>query len=147
MSPDDLFALCTRVAILSWLLLIAVPRWRWTTALVTSVIVPAMLASVYAALVLPRLSQLLNGLGSVASVSALFQDPAIMVAGWVHYLAFDLFVGTWQVRDAKLLGIHHLWVVPCLVLTLMAGPVGFLLYLLIRLSRRRILVLWGATHA
>jgi len=147
MTPDALFAVCMRVAMLGWLLLIALPRWRWTTGLITSVVVPAMMATVYAFLVIPRIERILNGFGSVASISALFQDPAVMVAGWVHYLAFDLFVGTWEVDDSRRLGIHHLLVVPCLMLTLMAGPLGFLLYLLIRLSRRRLLVSWGSSLA
>jgi len=147
MSPDALFVVCMRVAMLGWLLLIALPRWRWTTGLIASVVVPAMMATVYAFLVIPRLEKILSGFGSVASISALFQDPAVMVAGWVHYLAFDLFVGTWEVGDARRHGIHHLLVVPCLMLTLMAGPLGFLLYLLLRLSRRRLLVSWGGSHA
>ena len=64
----------------------------------------------------------------------LFGDEALLLAGWVHYLAFDLFVGSWEVRDAQRLGIPHLLVVPCLVLTFLFGPVGLLLYL--GLSRR-----------
>ena len=53
--------------------------------------------------------------------------------GWIHYLAFDLFVGAWEVRDAQARGIHHLLVIPCLFLTLMAGPGGLLLYWAIRI--------------
>jgi hypothetical protein len=62
----------------------------------------------------------------------LFQNRAMLLAGWVHYLAFDLFVGSWEVRDAQRIGIAHYLVVPCLVLTFLFGPAGWLLYLLIR---------------
>jgi hypothetical protein len=54
------------------------------------------------------------------------------LAGWIHYLAFDLFVGAWEVRDAQRQGIHHLLVIPCLLATLMAGPAGLALYWLLR---------------
>ena len=61
-----------------------------------------------------------------------FSVEQTMLAGWVHYLVFDLFVGAWEVRDARRVGVHHLLVVPCLALTFMAGPIGLLLYLGLR---------------
>ncbi|MDG1952967.1 MAG: ABA4-like family protein, partial [Gammaproteobacteria bacterium] len=74
-----------------------------------------------------------GGFGSLASVMILFSDPNLLLAGWIHYLAFDLFVGAWEVRDAQRTGIHHLLVVPCLFATLMAGPAGLAFYWLLRL--------------
>ena len=50
----------------------------------------------------------------------------------MHYLAFDLFVGSWEVSDARKRGVHHLLVIPCLLATFMAGPAGLVLYLLVR---------------
>ena len=61
-------------------------------------------------------------------MSTLFGQPWLLLAGWVHYLAFDLFVGSWEVRDARERGIPHLAVVPCLALTFMFGPAGWLAY-------------------
>ena len=58
--------------------------------------------------------------------------PWLLLAGWIHYLAFDLFVGSWEVRDAQERGIPHLAVVPCLLLTFMFGPAGWFLYNLVR---------------
>ncbi|HEU6452531.1 MAG TPA: ABA4-like family protein, partial [Gemmatimonadaceae bacterium] len=66
-----------------------------------------------------------------------FENPWALLAGWVHYLAFDLFVGGWEVRDAQRRGIPHLLVVPALVLTFLFGPGGLLLYLAIRSLVRR----------
>ena len=73
-----------------------------------------------------------GGFGSLAEVRTLFENPWALLAGWIHYLAFDLFIGAWEVRDAQRNGLHHLLVVPCLVLTFMLGPVGLLLYLVLR---------------
>ena len=78
-----------------------------------------------------------GGFGSLAELARLFENPYLLLAGWVHFLAFDLFVGAWEVRDARRVGIAHLLVVPCLVLTFMAGPVGLLLYLGLRVAWKR----------
>jgi hypothetical protein len=61
------------------------------------------------------------------------------VAGWIHYLIFDLFVGAWEARDARRRGVPHLLLVPCLLATLMIGPVGLLLYVLVRFFSKRLL--------
>jgi hypothetical protein len=62
----------------------------------------------------------------------LFSQPWLLLAGWIHYLAFDLFVGSWEVRDARDRGIPHLAVVPCLTLTFLFGTAGWLLYAMVR---------------
>ena len=61
----------------------------------------------------------------------------MLVAGWVHYLAFDLFVGSWEVRDARESGVPHVFVVPALALTFLFGPAGLLLYFLTRTAITR----------
>jgi hypothetical protein len=73
-----------------------------------------------------------GGFSSLTGVSALFDNPWGLLAGWTHYLAFDLFIGGWEVRDARRRGIPHLLVVPALALTFLLGPGGLLLYLGIR---------------
>ena len=65
-------------------------------------------------------------------MALLFQNQMMLLAGWVHYLAFDLFIGSWEVRDAQKIGIKHYSIVPCLVLTFIFGPSGWLFYMLIR---------------
>ncbi len=57
---------------------------------------------------------------------------ALLLAGWIHYLAFDLFVGSWEVSDAHAQGIHHLLLVPCLLATFMVGPAGLALYFILK---------------
>ncbi len=65
-------------------------------------------------------------------VSQLFENPVVLLAGWIHYLAFDLWVGCWELTNAQKLGINHFLVIPCLFLTFMFGPIGLLLYFIIR---------------
>ena len=68
----------------------------------------------------------------------LFSEPWILLAGWTHYLAFDLLVGNWEMRDATTRGLPYWLVLPCLVLTFLFGPAGWLLYAIVRLSRRAV---------
>ena len=68
----------------------------------------------------------------MAAVTALFSVPELILAGWIHYLAFDLFVGAWELKDAQKERIHHIVVVPCLLTTLMFGPGGLVLYWFIK---------------
>ena len=137
MSPEQLFSLCGMLVLPGWLLLVFLPRWRWTARLVWPVVIPLLLALIYLYLVATTFGRTPGGFGSLAEVSLLFSNSWVLLAGWIHYLAFDLFVGSWEVRDAQRVGVHHLLVVPCLVLTFMFGPVGLLLYLILRASLRR----------
>lgn len=112
-----------------WLLLLLAPRWRWTQR-ICSIGVPLLLAGLYAWLLSEGLG---NGdFNSLDGVMKLFSQPRTVVAGWAHYLAFDLFIGAWETRDALRLGISRWLLAPCLVLTLMFGPVGLGLYLILR---------------
>jgi hypothetical protein len=70
-----------------------------------------------------------GGFSTLSGVASLFANPWLLLAGWVHYLAFDLLVGTWEARDARERGLPHLLLVPCLVLTFLLGPAGWLLYM------------------
>jgi hypothetical protein len=136
---DTLFSLCGAAAGLGWLLLILAPRWR-ITQIATSTIVPLAIGVVYLALIARYLPGAQGGFGSLSEVAALFSQRELLLAGWIHYLAFDLFIGSWEVRDAARLGVPHLLVIPCLILTFMLGPIGLLTYFALRAWRGRALV-------
>lgn len=141
MSPEKLFSICSMIVLPGWLLLIFVPRWRWSARIIAGVVIPLLLALVYLAIVVTTFGKSEGGFGSLAEVSKLFLNQYALLAGWIHYLAFDLFIGSWEVRDAQRLGIHHLLVVPCLVLTFLLGPIGLLLYFVLRsVMKRRLIV-------
>lgn len=131
MTPERLFSILNALALAGWLPLVFVPRTRWATTVVP-VAIPAALALVYVVLVATALPGGDGGFSSLAAVSTLFENPWALLAGWAHYLAFDLLVGGWEVRDAQQRGIPQLLVVPALVLTFLVGPAGWLLYLAIR---------------
>lgn len=137
MQMDQLFSLCSAFAMVGWLLLILAPSWRWTEALVLSGAWSLVLSAVYLVLILFFMPGAAGGFGSIAEVRALFSMDALLLAGWVHYLAFDLLVGALEVRQARASGIPHLLLVPVLLLTFFLGPVGLLLFFLIKSVRQR----------
>ena len=132
LSPDTVFLIANRGIIVFWVLLIVAPRWKGTDLLVNSVVVPVAIGLTYTWLI----ARVFMGEGdtdasftSLHGVMAFFTSPVAATAGWIHYLVFDLFIGAWETRDAQRRGIPHLAVIPCLIVTLLFGPIGFLLYL------------------
>ena len=132
MTPEQVFSLASAAILPGWLCLVFLPRWEWTQSLISTVLVPGILGLLYLAIFATHIRGAEGDFSSLAGVATFMSDPWLLLMGWVHYLAFDLFVGAWEVRDARRSGVHHLLVVPCLALTLMAGPVGLVLYLLFR---------------
>lgn len=127
-----IFAGANGLALLGWLGLAVLPGRRLVVDGISGLAVPALLSVAYAGLVASGFAGAEGGFSSIAEVRALFGSDALLVAGWLHYLAFDLFVGAWQVRTARAEGIPHLLVVPCLLLTFLFGPAGFLAFLALR---------------
>jgi hypothetical protein len=142
MNLETLFQVVNTGVLPFWLLLVAAPRWVWTQRLVHSVAIPVLYGVLYVVMLTtaPAAPEGAS-MGSLTGVVALLSRPETAFAGWVHYLVFDLFVGAWIARDAARRGIHHGFVVPCLVFTLMLGPSGLLLYAVLRAAMRRVFTL------
>ncbi|MBN8675220.1 MAG: DUF4281 domain-containing protein [Chitinophagales bacterium] len=138
MTPEAIFQYCSSIAMIGWLLLLFLsPYWFNTDKLLIGIII-TLLAIVYAWLIFSHFSfSNMGNFGSLDGVMKLFQDKALVTAGWVHYLAFDLLTGTWIKRNAMKYGINHWILAPCLLLTFMLGPVGLLVYLLVRTIKTR----------
>lgn len=132
MKIELVFTFANSFIPLCWLLLIVAPRWRVTQITILSGMIPAIYAMVYMVLILQYFGRNEGDFSSLSGVMKLFENPGAVTAGWIHYLAFDLFVGTWIVSNSQKLFIPHLWIVPCLLLAFLFGPIGLLLYLIIR---------------
>lgn len=139
LTPDDVFAACNSIALVGWLALglsVFVARVRpivWTT---TGIAIPAAFAIAYlGSLIAGFAGGASGGFGSIAEVRQLFQNDHALTAGWIHYLAFDLIVGTLIARDAARAGTPALFVPPALILTFLFGPVGLLVHLIVRIGQ------------
>jgi hypothetical protein len=136
MAPEQIFSIANTAALLSWILLVVLPGRRWVTKVVTGTVVPSLLAVLYVGIVLSTFGRAAGGFSTLAGVGALFSNPWMLLAGWVHYLAFDLLIGSWELEDSRERSIPHWLVVPCLILTFMFGPAGWLLYRALRAARK-----------
>jgi multisubunit Na+/H+ antiporter MnhB subunit len=133
MSAETLFSICNTLVLPQWLLLIFAPRWIWTQRLIQSYVIPLLLALAYIFLLATHIHESPDGgFSSLAAVKNLFAADFLLLAGWIHYLAFDLVVGSWIVLDSQKTGLRHWLVVPCLIFTFMLGPFGFLLYQILK---------------
>jgi len=127
-TAETLFKVATVGVLPGWLLLILLPRARMTERIVLSGLYPLAFALGYLVLIVAFFPSAPGGFGSLADLSRFFANPWLLLAGWIHYLAFDLFVGAWEARDAAGRGVPHVLTVPCLILTLFFGPIGLLAY-------------------
>jgi ABA DEFICIENT 4-like len=133
---ERIFSVASVIAAVGWLFLIVVPK-RPLALHVAGVFFPLLLALTYLYFIAMNIRGAEGGFGSLADVATLFQKRELLLAGWIHYLCFDLFIGAWEVRDAQRNGIPHLVVIPCLIMTFMLGPIGLLFYFAIRSAKLR----------
>lgn len=129
-----LFRLSNLMVLPFWALVILLPRWRWTGRIMRSPFVSAAPALLYAVLVLPRLREIWPAIArpTLPGIATLLGSPEGATIAWVHFLAFDLFIGRWIFLDSQERRVSPLLMAPVLFLTLMLGPLGFLIYLVIR---------------
>jgi hypothetical protein len=135
MTFDMIFSAASIVALIGWAGLALLPGRRIVADTITALAIPALLAVAYSGIVAAFFAGAQGGFSSIGAVRQLFQSDALLLAGWLHYLAFDLFVGSWEVRTARAEGIPHLLVLPCLALTFLFGPMGLLAFLIVRAAR------------
>lgn len=129
MNPELVYSVTNIAALAAWLVLVCYPLRR-EPILVAARTVAAVLSVVYVVLLARSLSEGdAPDFSTLAAVSALFAHPGHAVMGWTHYLAFDLWVGTWEVEEAARRRLPYFLVLPCLALTFLVGPVGLVAFL------------------
>ena len=143
MNWQQVFALTNAIALIGWLLLIFAPR----KPLVLSMVLYAgagLLCLIYTVLFLALLGGAVDPVRaqgaatpsmsdySVRGLRALFASDGGITVGWTHYLALDLFTGLWIARDADSKGVSRIWQAPILIATFLAGPLGLLVWLVVR---------------
>ncbi len=137
MTPDQLFKICNSIAPIGWLLMIVAPKWQWTRTIVLTGILPLLLGSVYLVLIVLYFGEGEGDFNSLQGVMKLFTSPWGVTAGWIHYLAFDLFIGSWELSNGQKHGMNHFLIIPCLLLTFFFGPIGLILFYLLRASKTK----------
>ena len=125
-----LFSWSNSLAMLGWVLLMFSPkRWTWLLA-TTGVAIPMIMGTLYGALMLANFAGAEGaGYGSLTQVRAFMNYDPTLLAGWLHYLCFDLVVATYIAIEADKIGIVRIVQIPILLATFLFGPVGFVLFL------------------
>jgi hypothetical protein len=134
---EALFSFVGILSFIGWGAL-AISPLRLTTLVLVVRVVSILLALIYTFFLFslwgqePTVSYL-----SLADVASGFSNEGHLLTGWVHFLAFDLFIGTWQVERASKVGVSHIVLLPCLLLTFLFGPLGLMLFLMIQSIKLR----------
>ena len=132
MNPSSIFSFANSFVLLGWILLIFLPNWKHTQTIILNGIV-VLFSILYAYLLLKDIGSFsMDSFSTLANVKALFQNDSAVAMGWIHYLAFDLFVGAYIVKKSQQLQISRwLYTLP-LPFTFMFGPVGYLLFFILK---------------
>lgn len=137
MNPSLLFTIANSIALLSWFVLIITPNQNKVVPYLRILISGLFLGGIYIFSLSLGLGKAEGNFSSLESVRSLFANDHFLLAGWVHYLSFDLFLGTWEAEDGKANGIHRLVLVPIHGLTFYYGPVGLVLYFIVRMVKTK----------
>jgi len=131
MSTSDVFQIVNTIVLPAWLILIFFPGKSWRNPVIYSF--SAAMAVVYAVYVIMGLGEFdMESFSKLEGIKAMFTSDKAVLTGWVHYLVFDLLVGNWILNQSRKHQINHFLIIPCLLLCFMFGPVGYLVYFLVK---------------
>lgn len=133
MTAADLFSIVNTVALLGWLPLVFAPNWRWSVPVARFLVCGFSLC--YVIVLGLHWGEGEGGFDTLENVAKLFSNSWMLVGGWIHYLAFDLFCGSWIVAEGRRRGLALWRVIPCLPLTFLFGPAGLGLFFLLNGDR------------
>ncbi len=137
MDSNTIFSLANSLALACWILLIIAPFWKFTSKIIFSIAI-LLLALLYTVIIFFTFDpDSFASFNSLDGLKSLFTDENAILAGWVHYLAFDLMAGLYIASNAKHHNISRWWLIPCFLFTFMLGPFGLLLYVLVRTIRTK----------
>jgi hypothetical protein len=134
MDNASIFSTINTIALISWIVLLIFPFSQLVKKLLLGLVVIGF-ALLYAFLITQTFdADAMESFGSLSGIASMFQNETALLAGWVHYLAFDLMVGLYITHNAEKYGINRFVLIPCLFFTFMLGPIGLLLYFIIRIA-------------
>lgn len=133
MTLEAIFGMASTFAFFSWIALFIFYPQRWLYSTLFSGVF-LILGATYAFFIFNGLSggEAAGGFTTLADVRGLFASDEALLAGWIHYLVFDLFVGMWITKDAWEKDINRWMLLPVLLFTFMMGPLGLMIYFIVR---------------
>ncbi len=138
MTASTLFQTFNIIALCGWISLAIgiITKRDWLRDKLAGLWIPVLLSAAYAALILLFFARSEGGFDSLENVQKLFTNSFAALSGWVHYLAFDLFIGARIARQSAELKLPRWPLIPLLPLTFMFGLMGFLAFEIIKSTRK-----------
>lgn len=137
MAYADIFAIANKFVLIGWLLLFIAPKWKYTCSISTFV-VAFILSFTYSILIVQQLKEFNpNSFSTLGNVKKLFQKDEALLAGWIHYLAFDLLIGIYILKQTQKNNISHLVNIFILPITFLFGPLGYTLFVIINFLKSK----------
>lgn len=137
MLYSEIFSLANKFVLLGWLLLLIAPKWKYTETISTSIGV-LLLSLLYSVLIILQLTEFDWGsFSTLENVKKLFQKDEALLAGWVNYLAFDLFIGIYILKQTQALKITHLANLFLLPITFFFGPLGYIIFVITKFLKSK----------
>jgi len=131
-EPTTIFTLGNQIALIGWIILIFFPRRFIPVVWIPHLVIPLVLGLSYGMLILTSFASADGSFSSIEGVRSLFADDRALTAGWLHYLAFDLFVGSWIAIEADKIGVPRILQAPIFLATFMFGPIGLVIFLVVK---------------
>jgi len=140
MFYEIIFNIYNTGILIFWLFLLVFPKSKTTQKITNYPWIPLVIAFGYIFFLSTSEGAFSADFSSLSGLTEMFQNanPRGVAAGWVHYLAFDFWVGCWMLKNSQDKGIKHFWMILPMLFTFIMGPVGILLYTLVLLSQKKL---------
>ncbi|MFZ9221356.1 MAG: ABA4-like family protein [Sediminibacterium sp.] len=140
MTPSEIFSISNSVIFIGWILLIILPKWKYTQSIILNGLL-VVFSILYSFLLFKDIGELsADSFGTLAKLKLLFQSDTAVLAGWVHYLIFDLFVGAYIVRKSIEIELPRIIYTCILPFALMCGPIGYLIFVIVKTFKAKTLI-------
>jgi len=141
MLYETIFNIFNSGILFFWILLLVFPKKVFTQKIIAFPWVPLVIAIGYVYFLSTTTGTFSADFSSLYGLTEMFQNakPRGVAAGWLHYLAFDFWVGCWMLKNSQEKRVKHVWMILPLICTFMLGPLGIILYTLVLLTQKKII--------
>jgi hypothetical protein len=127
MTLEQIFKIANTFALVAWIALVFLPRGERVIALYRYGAIGLLVALYVTLLIAFSGNPSEVDFTTLGGIKALFAKDEAVLAGWVHYLALDLFAGVWLAERFDAKRISRFVQAPILAATFISGPFGLLL--------------------
>jgi len=140
MTASSLFSAFNMLAMAGWIVLAlgVILKRDWLRDVVAGTYIPVAISAAYTVLIVFFFAGAAGGFDTLNNVQKLFTSPWVALAGWIHYLAFDLFMGARIARGLAEQGLPRWPLILLLPLTFLFGPIGYLAFEVINTTNLRL---------